>query len=362
MKLAVVGASGIVGRAVLTQAQMLGIEVVAISRHSPDIAHCEFVSGDLTDSTSCESVSKELSDVTHVVYTALFEKPGLLEGWRASDQMQTNLTMLQNCLEVMFGKAKLEHMALLQGTKAYGAHIQPMRIPGKESEPRVEHENFYWLQEDYLTNRLSDAETTYSIWRPQVVIGHGVSSGQGAPMNMLAAIGAYIAFCLYDNVPCGYPGGPNSPMEVVDAELLARAILFGIESPKAKNQTFNVTNGDVMEWHNVWHAMTQPFGLPDAEPKQQVLAELYDREDDWQDLINKFGLQACTLKEFVGDSFYYADALFATGSDRAPPPALVSTIKLRQAGFGECMDSEVMWQRWLQKLQMMNRLPQATRT
>ena len=31
MKLAVVGASGIVGRAVVTQAQMHGIEVVAIS-------------------------------------------------------------------------------------------------------------------------------------------------------------------------------------------------------------------------------------------------------------------------------------------------------------------------------------------
>ena len=40
-------------------------------------------------------------------------------------------------------------------------------------------------------------------------------------------------------------------MEVVDAELLARAILFGLESPKAKNQTYNVTNGDVMEWRNV---------------------------------------------------------------------------------------------------------------
>lgn len=357
-KIAVVGASGIVGRALMTQAQMLGLEVVGVSRHQPDIAHIEFVSADLLDDESCINVSEELSDVTHVVYTALFEKPGLLAGWREQEQMQTNLQMLQNCLEKVFAKAELEHIALLQGTKAYAAHILPMKIPGRESDPRVEHENFYWLQEDYLRDWVGP-DTHYSIWRPQVVVGHGYSSGQGAPMNMLAAIGAYMAFCLFDGEACGYPGGPNSPMEVVDAELLARAILFGLDSPAAKNQTFNVSNGDVMEWHHVWPAMTKVFGLEPEPAKPNLLASLYERESDWLELCKQFGLEPCTLRQFVGDSFYYADALFATGSTRPPPPALVSTIKLRHAGFQECMDTEVMWQRWLQKLQMMNKLPQS---
>ncbi len=358
MKVGIVGASGIVGRALVTQAQMLGIDVVAISRNAPDIAHCDFVSIDLLDADQCSTERDRLSDITHIVYTALYEKPGLLAGWRQQDQMQTNLLMLQQCLENAFSSAQLEHVALLQGTKAYGAHIAPMKIPGKESDPRVEHENFYWLQEDYIKQYVAARETAFSIWRPQVVIGHGFAAGQGAPMNMLAAIGAYIAFCMYDGVPCGYPGGPNSPMEVVDAELLARAILFGLEAPKAVNQTFNVTNGDVMEWRNVWPAMTRVFGLAPAPDKQQSLVALYDREDDWQKLCQKFGLEASSLRAFVGDSFYYADALFATGADRAPPPALVSTIKLRQAGFAECLDSELMFKRWFQKLQMMNRLPQ----
>ena len=113
-----------------------------------------------------------------------------------------------------------------------------------------------------------------------------------------------------------------------------------------------------MEWRNVWDSMTAVFGLAPAEPEPQLLADLYQREDDWQLLCTQYGLESCSLREFVGDSFYYADALFATGADRAPPPALVSNIKLRQAGFTECLDSEVMWQTWLQKLQMMNRLPQ----
>ena len=37
--------------------------------------------------------------------------------------------------------------------------------------------------------------------------------------------------------------------------------------------------------------------------------------------------------------------LFA-GSDRRALPALLSTVKLRQAGFGECIDTEDMFREW----------------
>lgn len=41
----------------------------------------------------------------------------------------------------------------MQGTKAYGVHVEPMKLPGKEREPRHQHENFYWMQEDYLRGK-----------------------------------------------------------------------------------------------------------------------------------------------------------------------------------------------------------------
>lgn len=354
MRVAVVGASGVVGRAAMTQLQMAGIDAVAISRRQPDLAHIDFISLDLTDADACREVSGRLADVTHVIFAALFEKPGLIAGWREADQMETNLTMLDHFVDLALSQATaLQHIALLQGTKAYGAHIRPMKIPGREREPRVEHDNFYWLQEDYVKERQSGSGWHYSIWRPQVVIGHGPA----APMNMLAAIGAYAAFCRFDGVPFCYPGGPNSPIEATDADLLARAMIFGLESTKAENQTFNVTNGDVFEWRNMWPVIAQSLGLPLGESQPQLLVPLYERESDWQQMIKQYSLVPCTLKEFVGDSFYYADALLATGSDRAPPPAILSTIKLRQAGFSECVDTEDMFGRWFQKLVMMNRLP-----
>ena len=98
--------------------------------------------------------SPAAGDVTHVVYAALFEKPGLLPGWFERDQMETNQLMLRNLLDPLLGVAAgLEHVTLLQGTKAYGAHVEPMAVPGRERNPRHEHENFYWLQEDDLRRR-----------------------------------------------------------------------------------------------------------------------------------------------------------------------------------------------------------------
>jgi hypothetical protein len=56
------------------------------------------------------------------------------------------------------------------------------------------------------------------------------------------------------------------------------------------------------------------------------------------------------MAQLVGESHHYADFLFALGATGPIPPALVSTIKLRQAGFGDCVDTEVMFRRHLTRM------------
>jgi len=38
--------------------------------------------------------------------------------------------MLRNLVEPLAAAAPLEHLTLLQGAKAYGVHLHPIRIPG----------------------------------------------------------------------------------------------------------------------------------------------------------------------------------------------------------------------------------------
>ena len=78
----VVGASGIVGRAALEHFHQLpGWRAIGLSRRAPDLEGIEHQSVDLQNAQECERVAETLRDVTHVIYAALFEKPGLLAGW-----------------------------------------------------------------------------------------------------------------------------------------------------------------------------------------------------------------------------------------------------------------------------------------
>ncbi len=355
MKVAVIGASGVVGRALLEALDRQGIESIALSRRAPHLLTCEHVPLDLQDAKACRKVvGTHFRDVTHIVYAALFEEPGLIAGWRHEAQMQTNLAMLENLLMPVLEVSKdLRCIQLLQGTKAYGAHIAPMKIPGRESEPRHPHANFYWLQEDCLKSLQPRADFSYTIWRPQIIFGHALH----APMNMLAAIGVYAALQKDRGLPLSYPGGPSGVMEAIDADLLANAMVFSLDDPAFENETFNITNGDVFTWENLWPDLAGRFGMETGPDVPRAMAGLYEEEDHWQRIVARNGLLDLSIRDLVGDSFHYADALFNTGGDRPPPPALVSTIKLRQAGFHECMDTTAMLGKWFDRLREMKILP-----
>ncbi len=64
---------------------------------------------------------------THLIYAALYEAPSLVDGWRDAEQIETNDRMLRNLMGALEPAAPdLRHVALLQGTKAYGVHVRPL--------------------------------------------------------------------------------------------------------------------------------------------------------------------------------------------------------------------------------------------
>src|SRR3712207_6685035 len=129
-KVLVAGASGLVGAAAVDAFLDDGWEVVAVSRRKPEVfsdRSFQHLPVDLQDEAACKAAFSHIRDVSHIVYTAVYEKPGLIAGWAEQDQMQTNLAMLRNLVEPLSGDAALEHVTLMQGTKAYGIHLHPDR-------------------------------------------------------------------------------------------------------------------------------------------------------------------------------------------------------------------------------------------
>jgi nucleoside-diphosphate-sugar epimerase len=206
----VVGASGLVGYAAMKHfSGYPDCEVIAVSRRRPDKTFgAQFVGVDLTNVHSCYEVFGGLRDVTHVIYAALYERPDLIEGWRDAAQIAVNDRMLRNLMEPLERAARdLVHVSLLQGTKAYGSHVLPMKVPAREGRSEMrEQPNFYWNQEDYLREKQSGKGWCFSIFRPVLVVGYS----QGSAMNVIPAIGAYAAILKEAKQPLHYPGGPTS--------------------------------------------------------------------------------------------------------------------------------------------------------
>ena len=354
----VAGATGLVGYAALKHfTGEAGTRVIALSRRRPpDTRGAQFVGLDLTDTGQCRAVSPAWTDVTHLVYAALFELPDLVQGWRNDEQIRTNDLMLRNLLEPLIAVApNLRHVTLLQGTKAYGVHVRPLTIPAREGRSEMrEQPNFYWAQEDYVRQRQRGAEWHWTILRPVLIVGEAI----GGAMNLIPALGVHAALMKEKGPVLPYPGGAPRVAQAVDADLLARAIGWAGMVPQARNETFNVTNGDVFIWENIWPAIADAVGM-DCGPADPFLLQslIRDGAAAWDRVRAKCGLVSPDLATFVGLSLEYADYQMRHGQKEVGPPSIVSTIKIAQAGFHEVMDTEAMFRKWFRVFQEKRLLP-----
>jgi nucleoside-diphosphate-sugar epimerase len=314
--------------------------VVAVSRRPgrPETpGSFRHVAVDLLDREKC-SVALGAEQVTHLVYAAVHEKPGLVAGWSDEDQMRTNLAMFANALEPIAGSGTLEHVTIMQGTKAYGVHLHPIPVPARERAPRDDHPNFYWLQEDHLRAVASRAGFGWTILRPVQVVGPAYGSGYSVP----AVIGVYSALCHAQGLPFGFPGGNVFPArQVVDARLVGAATVWAATADQARGEHFNLTNGEVFSWQEAWDTIGRRLGHEPASPRPLSMGTfLPGQAQAWRAIVERHGLRPLEIEQVLGQSHFYADYTFGFGRVEMTPPALVSTVKVKQAGFGGVRDTD----------------------
>jgi nucleoside-diphosphate-sugar epimerase len=363
-KVLIVGASGLVGMAAIKHfASLPGWEVVGVSRRRPAIEGFQFIPVDLFEEEDCRNVFGAMTEVTHLVYAALHEIPGLMPGWLDDEVIEKNATMLRNVFEPLSRAAQgLEHVSLLHGTKAYGFHhpdvgIAGLNIPLKERDPIRPHHNFYFVQQQYLEAKQEGCSWGLTTFRPTVIYG----DASGANMNPALAIGVYASILREEGEPLHFPGRSLEPRlaEAVDAELVAKALAWAATNPVAAGNAYNLTNGDVFVWHQAWAAIADAMEMPVGEHRPMSFAnELVKRGDAWTSIVNKYALWAPSdLIEFVGyNSLVYCDAMVGSGG-RSPVTIINSTIQARKHGFHECLDSEDMFRDIFRRLREQRLLP-----
>lgn len=322
--LLVAGATGAAASRLVAQAAADGWQVVGLCRTvRPPAPSVRYVAADLADAAACRVAVREAAPggVTHAVYAA---RAAFGEG--GVEDVPANLAMLDGLIAAAEGPA-LRHVHLVEGTKWYGMHIGPYPTPADEDDPRHMPPNFYYDQQDLLASRAASGGWAWSASRPSFI----VDVAPGRARNLASTLGAYAAICRELGVALDFPGSAasfRSLSEVTDAGLLGRAVLWMLEAPAARNRAFNVTNGDVFRWERLWPRLAEAFGVRCGIVRPMKLsAWMADTGAVWARMGAGLPLSDVARWDFADFVFGLEHDLFA------------STMRLRQAGFGECLDS-----------------------
>jgi nucleoside-diphosphate-sugar epimerase len=215
--------------------------------------------------------------------------------------------------------------------------------------------NFYYDQEDLLRERQKSSAWNFTVFRP---CGAICGFSLGTPMNLVSVIAVYAAICREMGLPLRFPGPESvyrSLYQVTSADLLASAAIWPGATPAARNEVFNVTNGDTFRWQHMWPRIARMFGMEIADPVPfSLLTYMADKGPVWDAIVKREKLRPIPYEQMV--SWGFGDFVFRQDFDN-----ISSTIKVRQAGFNDCIDSETMFYQVFKQLREMKMLPAGMR-
>lgn len=324
----VVGASGIVGNTLARRLLDRGWQVQGLARRPPDdIPGMVPVAADLLDADGLRTAVAALRP-SHVFLASWLRQP------TEAENIRVNAAMVRNLLGALSPAGSVRHAALVTGLKhylgpfeAYGKGALPA-TPFREEQPRLPIENFYYAQEDELFAAAARGGYGWSVHRPHTIIGYAI----GNAMNMGVTLAAYATICRETGRPFTFPGSAaqwNGLTDMTDARQLARQLEWAATTEAARDQAFNVVNGDIFRWNWMWERIAGWFGLEPAPfpnepmPLEQQLA---DAGPIWADIAARHGLAEPDLGRLA--SAWHTDA------DLGRPIEVVTDMsKSRRLGF-----------------------------
>src|SRR4051794_35440089 len=283
-----VGAQGVIGRNLIGHLRELeDWDIVGLSRRpGQSDGRVRHISVDLLDADDTRAKLAALTTVTHVFYAAFQDRPS----W--AELVAPNLAMLTNVVDAIEPVAEdLQHVSLMQGYKVYGAHLGPFKTPAREDDAGHMPPEFNVDQQRFLEQRQPGRAWSWSAIRPSVVAGFAL----GNPMNLAMVLAVYATISKELGLPLRFPGKPGAYrtlLEMTDAGLLARATVWAATDPRCANQAFNINNGDLFRWNDMWPKLARWFELDVAPPLPMTLeVVMADKEPLWNRMVDRYDLK-----------------------------------------------------------------------
>jgi nucleoside-diphosphate-sugar epimerase len=331
----IVGVSGMVGG---NLASLLVAEkdwgVYGLARRPGQREGVGPIAADLRDAEAVKQALKGIKP-THIFLTTWLRQA------TEAENIRVNAGMVRNVLDAVSNTGSVEHVALVTGLKhylgpfeAYGKGNLPA-TPFREDQERLDLENFYYAQEDEVFAAAARDGYSWNVHRPHTIIGYAV----GSAMNMGTTLAVYATICKELGKPMRFPGSAvqwKSLTDITDARILAKQLLWAATTPAAKNQAFNIVNGDTFRWNWMWKRIADWFDVEAAPLEGEGVPleeQLADAGPVWRSIAKKYGLAEPDINKLA--SAWHTDA------DLGRPIEVITDMsRSRRLGFREFQASD----------------------
>lgn len=324
---AIFGVTGLVGRELARRlSSKYSWKVYGIARREEQISSLKngsndynFISCDLLCPLDTQKKLSCLEDVTHIFWVT-WANQFPLDSPECCDQ---NKEMLSNALDAMLPKAKsLKHVSLQTGMKHYVSLRGPNSLRDvdiavyDEDCPRASiGNNFYYVLEDLLEERLAVNKVAWSVQRPGLITGYSSKTFY----NFMGCLAVYGSICKQLNLPFVFGGSrecwEEACIDISDARLVAEQHIWASTDDQVSSssgQAFNAINGVCFTWKEIWPVIGKKFGLevPENMFSNDFLYSkaMADKAGVWREIVEKKGLVETEMEELA--NWPFLDILF----------------------------------------------------
>ncbi|KAM0040359.1 putative 3-oxo-5-beta-steroid 4-dehydrogenase [Helianthus debilis subsp. tardiflorus] len=316
----------------------------------------EYIQCDIRDEEQTLTQLSNLQDLTHVFYVTWANCSNEQQNCEINGQMFKNVlnAVIPNC-------PNLQHICLQTGRNHYigpfddwGTLKVVQDAPFCEDLPRIENPNFYYTLEDILFKEVTKKEgLTWSVHRPGVIFGFSPCS----MMNIVGSLCVYAAICRHEGEPLRFPGTRQaweSYHSASDADLIAEHHIWAAVDEYAKNEVFNISNGDVFKWKHFWKVLAEQFGVENGglqeDGERRSLSDMMkDKGAVWDAIVTEKELLPTKLEEVGG--WWFVDVVLGNEG------MLDLMNKSKEHGFLGFRNSKSSFVSWIDKIKCSKIVP-----
>lgn len=229
------------------------------SRRDDYPSNVQHISIDLTSDKGDMAEQLKGIEAEYVFFAAYIQKDSEQQNWDANGAMLKNFL---DALKMTNASHKIKRVILTTGAKQYGVHLGAVKNPMEESDPWIQGEgrppNFYYYQQRILQEVAETQGWEWVVTYPNDVLG----VVKGNFMNLVTALGIYCAVSKELDGNLMFPGSEEFYTcfdSFTYSPLHASFNLWAATEPRCANQAFNVVNGDVESWQNMWPKLASRF-------------------------------------------------------------------------------------------------------